>query len=90
MPEHEKSGSRSIFGYGLGVNIAKTKKGVAYRHGGFFPGYNSLLVYYPGHEFAIAMQNNADRTAIDGHVEAITDTVVRALSNVAARAGATR
>jgi len=44
---------------GLGVEIYQTPLGVAYGHGGFFPGYVSRVLYYPEHGLALAMQFNS-------------------------------
>lgn len=90
VPAYHPSVSGQAYGYGLGMYIARTEHGTAYRHGGFFPGYNSFLAYYPEYGFAVAMQINADRTGIEDHVKAITDTVIRALPEVAVPAGAAR
>ena len=47
-------------GYGLGVYIQDTRFGTSYGHGGWFPGYRSLLRYFPDHEIAVAIQVNTD------------------------------
>lgn len=47
-------------GYGLGVYIRDTRFGMSYGHGGWFPGYRSLLRYFPDHRVAIAIQVNTD------------------------------
>jgi len=79
-PETARDAAGRMFGYGLGINIARTKHGTAYRHGGFFPGYNSMLAYYPDHHIAIAMQINADDTDIEAHFEAVTATLMNAVA----------
>lgn len=56
VPERVADQPGQTYGYGLGVSIVHTRFGIAYRHGGFFPGYNSLLAYYP--EFGIGVFNN--------------------------------
>lgn len=44
--------------YGLGVHIDKTRLGTAYGHGGYFPGYVSLVRWYADHKLSVAMQIN--------------------------------
>ena len=44
--------------YGLGAIIYKTPLGTAYGHSGFFPGYMTDMVYFPGHKVAVAIQVN--------------------------------
>lgn len=46
--------------YGLGSYIYDTPHGKAYGHGGWYPGFRTILSYYPGHGFAVAMQANTD------------------------------
>jgi D-alanyl-D-alanine carboxypeptidase len=49
--------------YGLGVMVWSTPHGPAYGHGGIFPGYQSVVKYYPELGLTLAMQFNQDRTA---------------------------
>lgn len=44
---------------GLGVEIVDTPLGVAYGHGGFFPGYLSLAMWYPDAGVSLAIQVNS-------------------------------
>ena len=44
---------------GLGIEMAETPLGMAYGHGGFFPGYLSLVLYYPSVRIAVALQVNS-------------------------------
>ena len=44
--------------YGLAVFLVDTPYGPSYGHGGWFPGYNSLLRYFPDHRIAVAIQVN--------------------------------
>jgi D-alanyl-D-alanine carboxypeptidase len=44
---------------GLGVEIVGTPLGVAYGHGGFFPGYVSLVLWYPNVGISLALQVNS-------------------------------
>ncbi len=44
---------------GLGVEIVQTPLGLAYGHGGFFPGYLSLVLWYPEAGISLAMQVNS-------------------------------
>ncbi len=46
--------------YGLGVTIFETSDGKSYGHGGWIPGYRSLLVYLAKTDSALAVQINTD------------------------------
>jgi D-alanyl-D-alanine carboxypeptidase len=46
--------------YGLGVQVRQSNWGISYGHGGWFPGYNSEMEYFPEHKVAIAIQINTD------------------------------
>lgn len=46
--------------YGLGVQVRQSNWGISYGHGGWFPGYNSEMEYFPEHKVAIAIQVNTD------------------------------
>lgn len=78
-PKQGRDDSGRIYGYGLGVSIAKTKYGTTFRHGGFFPGYNSMLAYFPEHRIAIAMQMNSDSSKIEEHFEAIVKIIIESI-----------
>jgi hypothetical protein len=43
----------------LGVEIVETPLGTAYGHGGFFPGYLTLVLWYDGPKLAVAIQVNS-------------------------------
>lgn len=63
LPELLESGYRGADAsarYGLGVFLYDTPFGPAWGHSGWFPGYNSLMRYYPEHGVALAMQVNRD------------------------------
>jgi D-alanyl-D-alanine carboxypeptidase len=45
--------------YGLGVIIRQTPLGTAYGHSGFFPGYLTEMLYFPGSKMCIALQANS-------------------------------
>jgi len=45
--------------YGLGVIIRPTSLGIAYGHSGFFPGYMTELLYFPGEQICAAIQCNS-------------------------------
>lgn len=49
--------------YGLGVIIRQTEHGPAYGHAGWFPGYVTIVSYYPRLEVALAAQLNSDAGA---------------------------
>jgi D-alanyl-D-alanine carboxypeptidase len=44
--------------YGLCVIIRNTPAGVSYGHSGFFPGYNTDMMYFPDQKIAVAVQIN--------------------------------
>ncbi len=46
--------------YGLGVQIWPSRLGVACGHGGWFPGYLSLMAYYKDPGVSVALQVNSD------------------------------
>ena len=49
--------------YGLGLYRYATPLGVAWGHGGYFPGYRSGLLYFPDARIAVAAQANRDYLA---------------------------
>jgi D-alanyl-D-alanine carboxypeptidase len=65
--------------YGLGVEIHKTKWGPAYGHDGEWPGYLSVMRYYPKFDVAVAVQYNADGTA---EAEAYGDGMIQTLAGI--------
>lgn len=68
-------------GYGLGVAVAEGEHGLTYGHGGFFPGYNSLLTYYADHGVAVAIQINSDDSRMGDHLPKLADLVVEAVAS---------
>ncbi len=75
-------------GYGLGVFMAQTPLGLTYGHGGFFPGYNSQLMYFPDHGFAVALQINSDTTSVREHTTTLAQIVADAIESAAAEEAA--
>jgi D-alanyl-D-alanine carboxypeptidase len=69
-----------VYGYGLGINIVPSRFGTCYRHNGFFPGYHSILGYYPDSQVAIAMQINTDAVDIDPYFAVISAHIFNALA----------
>jgi tRNA threonylcarbamoyl adenosine modification protein YjeE len=67
-------------GYGLGVYVDEGEHGLIYGHGGFFPGYNSLVAYYPDHGVAVAIQINSDDSQMDRHLLRLADVVIAGLA----------
>ena len=61
---------------GLGVEIVQTPLGVAYGHGGFFPGYVSLVLYYPDRGISVAIQVNS--SAGDAFARPLRDVLLEA------------
>ena len=82
MPTHPPDDQGHVYGYGLGVSVAKTDNGICYLHGGFFPGYHSFVAYYPNTKIAIAMQINADDSEIETHFNDIATLVFSVLDAV--------
>jgi D-alanyl-D-alanine carboxypeptidase len=61
--------------YGLGVYQYQTAFGTAYGHGGWIPGYNSAVRYFPAQRFALAVQINR---SYDNDLAAIVDRLAGA------------
>ena len=61
--------------YGLGAYQYQTAFGPAYGHGGWIPGYNSAMRYFPAERFAIAIQINR---SYDNDLPAIVDRLAAA------------
>jgi D-alanyl-D-alanine carboxypeptidase len=70
---------------GLGVEIVQTPLGSAYGHGGFFPGYLSLVLWYPDLGISVAVQvNTSAGDALGRPLREVLEEIARALSpNVA-------
>ena len=47
--------------YGFATIIWKDKFGISYGHTGFFPGYVSIMQYYPDRDTSFALQINTDK-----------------------------
>jgi D-alanyl-D-alanine carboxypeptidase len=65
--------------YGLGVEIADTKWGPAYGHDGEWPGYISIMRFYPSHHCSVALQYNASGSP---EAEAYGETIVDDLAGI--------
>jgi D-alanyl-D-alanine carboxypeptidase len=66
---------------GLGVEIVQTPLGLAYGHGGFFPGYVSLVLWYAEPKIAIAIQvNSSAGNAFARPLREVSHEAARALS----------
>lgn len=48
------------FPYGLGVRVQQTDMGPMVGHSGYYPGYNTIMAYFPSHKIALAVQINQD------------------------------
>src|SRR5581483_11195048 len=46
--------------YGLAVQVQPSEFGVTYGHAGWFPGYQTEMVYFPEDKIGIALQVNSD------------------------------
>ena len=73
--------TRPHLGYGLAVSVAESEHGLTYGHGGFWPGYNSLLAYYPEHGMAVSIQINSDESQMRDHLPNLAGVVLEALEN---------
>jgi len=63
--------------YGLGVSIQKTEYGPVYGHGGWYPGYRTVMLYYAEHGVAIALQVNMDYNVdLEQYVRRLTEVVL--------------
>jgi D-alanyl-D-alanine carboxypeptidase len=65
------------FAYGLGVRFTKTSNGPAFGHLGEFPGYVTLVAYYPNAGVAVAAQVNS-AMADPGLLEELQDDLAGA------------
>ena len=69
---------------GLGIEIVETPLGMAYGHGGFFPGYLSAAMWYPERGIGVAIQvNSSARNALGRPLRDVLLEVARALSDSA-------
>ena len=68
---------------GLGVEIVQTPLGPAYGHGGFFPGYLSLVLWYPDAGVSLAIQVNS--SASDALSRPLRDVLLEAARALAAQ-----
>jgi len=63
--------------YGLGAILWSTRKGPAWGHSGFFPGYMSEMRYYPEARIAIAVQvNTSEFQALPGPLGRLCDELL--------------
>jgi D-alanyl-D-alanine carboxypeptidase len=76
VPQPSDVSAAPAMGYGLGIGVTRMADAEAYRHGGFFPGYSSMLAYFPRYGFAIAMQVNSDVADVEEAVAALAELVI--------------
>jgi D-alanyl-D-alanine carboxypeptidase len=70
------TGARS----GLGVEIERTPLGLAYGHGGYFPGYFTQVRWYPDAKLAVALQlNTSDESLVKRSLKEVTDEIAKAV-----------
>ncbi|MCK4890109.1 MAG: beta-lactamase family protein [Candidatus Aminicenantes bacterium] len=55
-----KTDIKGALSYGMATIIWKDEFGISYGHTGFFPGYVSIMQYYPEHDISVAIQINTD------------------------------
>ncbi|MFV1986623.1 MAG: serine hydrolase domain-containing protein [Gemmatimonadota bacterium] len=65
--------------YSLGVTISQTPRGITYGHSGFFPGYNSLVMYFPAAGAALAIQINTDGSRVADHGQTLAAVLLEGL-----------
>jgi D-alanyl-D-alanine carboxypeptidase len=69
--------------YGLGLVAQPTRAGIAYGHGGYFPGYVSWVRYYPDAAATVAIQvNSSDDDAFSRGLRDALDDAVAALPGI--------
>jgi D-alanyl-D-alanine carboxypeptidase len=67
---------------GLGLEIVSTPLGLGYGHGGFFPGYLSLVLWYPDVGIALAIQvNSSASNALARPLREVLHEMARALGD---------
>jgi D-alanyl-D-alanine carboxypeptidase len=66
--------------YGLGTIIRVSKLGPVYGHSGWFPGYLSVMFYYPDVRLAVAFQTNTDVMHGSSAMENLLDKMCDALA----------
>ncbi len=71
--------------YGLGVIIRQTTAGKSYGHSGFFPGYQTDMMYFPGQKIAVAVQVNTSAPRTLG--KPLSRVIVEAMEVITATAG---
>jgi len=59
--------------YGFATIIWKNRRGTSYGHTGFFPGYVSIVQYYPQNDTALAMQLNTDKLPEEKSIKKILE-----------------
>jgi D-alanyl-D-alanine carboxypeptidase len=65
--------------YGLGVYMGTTKLGPIYGHGGYWPGFNSAMGYFPEHGLAAAVQVNSEGLSgetLQGHLVSVVEAIL--------------
>jgi len=68
---------------GLGVEIVQTPLGRAYGHGGFFPGYVTLVLWYADAGISLAFQANSSASdAFSRPLRDVLDEAAQALANL--------
>ncbi len=71
--------------YSLGVTITQTQLGITYGHSGFFPGYNSGVLYFPSSGAAIALQINTDGSRAGDHLQTLSRVLLAGLGGAESR-----
>lgn len=80
-PVDFRTGVPAKQGYGLGAMIFNRPFGLIYGHGGFFPGYETQMSYFPKWKIALTLQVNADSLSgkLKGNLNQFIDLLVPVL-----------
>ncbi len=80
-PVDFRTGLPAEQGYGLGAMIFNRPFGLIYGHGGFFPGYETQMSYFPKWKIAVTLQVNADSLSgkLKGNLNQLIEELVPVL-----------
>ena len=63
--------------YGLGVGVSATPLGPRWGHGGFYPGYRTVMAYFPNQRIAVVVQTNTTAEGATSFSEEFVADAVR-------------
>lgn len=70
--------------YGLGVAVSNTPLGPRWGHGGFYPGYRTVMVYFPNQRVAVVVQTNTTGEGVASFSEQFVADAVRMVTEARA------